>query len=260
MFDLAPPPLWVPPKPAIIRPWQAPPALAMLMVNQLTGFGVGAADGGIDSYVSLMLHCDGADASTTFTDSSANAFTATVEGNAQIDTGQSKFGGASYQGDGTGDGLAYGAQAAFAFGTGDFTIDWWGRINTTGVFQSFVDFIPAGGSGVYINIYVSNTQTVNIELNGATPITSAALSTGVWYHFALTRSGTSTRFFKDGTQVGSTYSDSNNYIVGTARPRIGNGGNAGTTSLNGWMDEIRISKGIARWTANFTPPTQAYSA
>ena len=68
-----------------------------MIVFPTTLFGTEEAGGG-DPYfanVSLLLHCDGSDASTTFTDSSSNGHTVTASNDAQIDTAQSKFGGAS---------------------------------------------------------------------------------------------------------------------------------------------------------------------
>lgn len=87
--------------------------------------------GGNDQYTKLLLHCDGADASTTFTDASQAAHgNATPNGNAQVDTAQSKFGGASALFDGTGDFLSYADHADWHFGSGDFMADFWVRFNS----------------------------------------------------------------------------------------------------------------------------------
>ena len=77
----------------------------------------------------LLLHCDGTDGATTFTDSSDTSHTVTANGNAQIDTDQSKFGGASGLFDGTGDYLSIPDSADWDFGTGDWTIDFLIRFN-----------------------------------------------------------------------------------------------------------------------------------
>ena len=95
---------------------------------------------------------------------------------------------------------------------------------------------------------------VNLILGTTTP----AINT--WHHVAVARSGTSTKLFLNGVQEGATFTgDTNNYIVGASRPMIGAGGPAGGLELNGWIDELRVSKGIARWTANFTPPDRPMS-
>lgn len=216
--------------------------------------------GGNDEFTKLLLHCEGADTSTTFTDSSASAHTQTAGGNAQVDTAQFKFGAASMLLDGTGDYVTSDGGADFAYGTGDFTIDFWARTNTAIAGNRVLfDHRPSGTEGLYPTIYHSATQLLYYTNSGNQITSGAALSTGAWYHIALARSGTSTKLFIDGTQVGSTYSDSNNYINGTSRPSIGIAGtDLSTAPWDGWFDEIRVSKGIARWTANFTPPTAAY--
>jgi hypothetical protein len=78
---------------------------------------------------------------------------------------------------------------------------------------------------------------------------------------ALVRSGGTTRLFLDGVQEGSDFTDTNNYINGTARPSIGTSGSAaGSVVLNGWIDELRVSAGTDRgWAGGFTPPAAAYS-
>ncbi len=186
-------------------------------------------------------------------------------GNAQISTAQSKFGGSSMYFDGTGDYLVSRSDTNnYAFGTGDFTVEFWLRLNAlpgAGPFFTLVDFRPEGTlGGAYGTTYLDgSTAVLTYYANSANQITGTGLSTGVWYHIALARSGTSTRLFLDGTQVGSTYTDSTNYANGASRPTIGT--NAYIPSLghlNGYIDDLRITKGVARYTANFTPPAAAF--
>lgn len=209
---------------------------------------------GIDAYTMLMLHCDGTDTSTTFTDSSTNqvAKTQTANGNAQIDTAQSKFGGASGLFDGTGDYLTTPDSADFNYGTGDFTIDFWVRFNTRTGDDTFYDRnatvrILLGIFGGNLYFYIGGV----VLSNAWTP------SLATWYHVAFVRSGTSCWTFVDGTIFGGPATNSSN-ITGAATLFIGANLEAGD-GFDGWFDELRISKGIARWTANFTPPTEAYS-
>ncbi len=212
----------------------------------------------VDSATILLIHADGADATTVFSDAAGK--TVTTNGNAQVDTAQSKFGGSSALFDGSGDYLALGGQSDFAFGTGDFTIDFWVRFNSLAVSNALYDARPASTDGAYPRIYTVGTQ-LRYHANSADRITGGTtLSTGTWYHVALVRSGTDTKLFLNGTQEGSTYtSDSTNYLSGTDRPYIGRNGVTEGDNFNGWLDEYRVSKGTARWTANFTPPTQAYA-
>lgn len=212
-------------------------------------------DGGNDSFTSLLLHMNGADASTTFTDSSRNAHTVTAVGNAQIDTAQSKFDGASGLLDGTGDYLTVPNHASLKFGTGDFTIDGWFRFadidgeflfsdrDGSGTTDSLGCFMVAGEVWVY-------DETAEIAIT-----TTASITTATWYHIEMGRSGTTFKIFVDGVEKSSATCTSN--FNNTSTLRIG-GDAAGGNPINGHIDEFRISKGIARHTAAFTPPKQAY--
>lgn len=180
---------------------------------------------------------------------------------AKLSTAVTKFNSASIYFDGTGDYLLLSSTAAnqLALGTGNFTIEMWFYVNTTAAAQILIDFRPTGTDGVYPMIYVaSGGGSVRFNVSSADQITgTTTISISTWYHFALSRSSGSTKMFVNGTQVGSTYTDANNYLVGTSRPIIGAGGNSlGATPLNGYIDELRITK-AARYTANFAAPTSA---
>jgi hypothetical protein len=112
---------------------------------------------------------------------------------------------------------------------------------------------------------LSNTLAVNYSSgmqlyvnNSTTAIQGSALSTATWYHIAVCKSGSSTKMFVNGTQAGSTYTDTNNYVAGVNRPRIGSGGDVAGNYFSGYIDDLRITKGYARYTASFTPPTSAF--
>jgi hypothetical protein len=206
--------------------------------------------------VSLLLHCDGADASTTFTDHSSYGHTMTANGNAQIDTAQSKFGGASGLFDGTGDYLSTTDAGEFDFGSGDFTVEAWIRSTTTGQ-QAIIAGSGAGDFFLQINVTGSK---IGIGRNGAAIDTlseAGSISADTWHHIAITRESSTVRFFLDGAVVpidsGST--NSNSYSMAT--PYVGNE-SSGSIYFNGWMDDVRITKGVARYTAAFTPHTEAH--
>lgn len=219
------------------------------------------SDGGNDAFTKLLLHFEAADASTTFTDSSAAGHNFTAAGNAQIDTAQFKFGAASGHFDGAGD-YIYDASgsADYAFGTGDFTIDFWLRTAASGVGQCLYDGRPSYTQGAHPTLFIDPSNKLNWWANGSSQIVSTtSVASGVWHHIGVARASGTTRLFLDGTQEGSSYSDATNYANPANRPYIGILGFDGSTyPLNGWLDEFRISKGIARWTANFTPPTSPY--
>ena len=208
----------------------------------------------------LLLHFGGADASTVFTDSSQTAHTVTKFGNAQIDTAQSVFGGSAGLFDGSGDYLTTDGSAEFAFGTGDFTIEFRLRPNASSQY-ALIDWRPTSTpTHVSPTIYLSSGNILKYFTNGADRITGPNIPAGAWKHIALCRVSGTTRMFVDGTQVGSSYTDANNYLVGASRPAIVSMGEAlGDIPLNGWIDELRIIKGYGRWSANFTVPTAAYS-
>lgn len=231
----------------------------MLLVNNLNGFGARRRGG--DPYfasVQLLLHFDGADASTTFTDSSSFARTVGVGGNAQIDTSQSMFGGSSGQFDGTGDYIFIDGETALAFGTGDFTIEFFVRLNATGAVYGLYDARP-NATGNNPILYFDADNTVKFFAFAAVRITSAAtLSANTWYHIAVSRVSGTTRLFIDGAQSGSSYTDSNNYGNDAGnRPIIG-ADSLGNVSLNGRLDEYRVTVGVGRYSANFTAPTTAF--
>jgi hypothetical protein len=176
-------------------------------------------------------------------------------GNAQISTSVKKFGTGSMAFDGSGDYIVEPTNLNFGYGTGNFTIEFWLYLNSTGL-QTVVSNLSSGSS-TNPHIYISTT--IRYYTAGADRITGATLSTGQWYHIALCRASGSTRLFVDGTQSGSTYSDANNY--GASAPLgIGTyweGTPSASNTLNGYIDDLRITKGVARYTANFTPPTSA---
>jgi hypothetical protein len=210
---------------------------------------------------STLLHFDGADASTTITDSGGADHIWTAVGNAQIDTAQSKFGGSSCLFDGVGDYLLGDGSDDFAMGSGPFTIDFWIRPSAVGVVQVLYDERPAATQGNHITIYVGATNTIRVARDGADRITSSStISSGTWMHIAVTKSqGLNLRLFINGVQEGGDFSDANiDYTIQANRPVIGAEGNAlGTNAFSGHIDEFRQIKGVALWTTRFAVPQRA---
>lgn len=210
-----------------------------------------------DTDTKLMLHMNGTDGSTTFTDSSAVGRSMTANGNVQIDTAQSKFGGASALFDGSGDYITTASSSDWDFGTGDFTIDMWVRLNDTSGEKSFFAKAHDTGTGFQFQLNSPDLQfsfsdgTNNINLQA-----SWSPSTATWYHITLTRSGTTFRLFSNGTQIGTT-TDSDSITITSQDVSIGS--KDGGKFMDGWIDELRVVKGTAVWTSNFTSPTAEYS-
>jgi hypothetical protein len=210
------------------------------------------------SNVSLLLHGNGTNGSTTISDNSPTPKTVTAVGNAQISTAQSKFGAASILLDGTGDYLDISSNSAFGYGLSDFTIELWVYRNVSSAVQVLLDQRP-GASGLLLmpTLYFSAT-TLFYYANGSNRITGGVVTASQWVHIALSRSGTSTRLFLDGLQTGSTFTDTFNYINSPVRIGDGNDGVSPTASLNGYIDDLRITKGVARYTGNFSVPTAPF--
>lgn len=148
----------------------------------------------------------------------------------------------------------------FGYGTGDFTIEFWLRLNATTTQTIFSNITLSSGLSVAPHIYYYNASGIRYYVNGVDRITGGALNTGQWYHVAVCRSASSTKMYVDGVQSGSTYSDTNNY--GSSNPLIlGDYASpiTGASQLNGYLDDIRVTKGIARYTTNFTPPTGPFA-
>jgi hypothetical protein len=162
--------------------------------------------------------------------------------------------------DGTGDYLISNTATTdlYAFSSGAFTIEFWLYLNTVSGAQIVYDGRPSGTQTTQPTIYM-NAAVVTYYTGGAAAITGSTLSTGQWYHIAVSRSGTSTKMFVNGTQSGSTYTDSTVYTNTANRPIIGaDSFSVGTNPLNGYIDDLRVTKGYAVYTANFTPPTAAF--
>jgi len=214
---------------------------------------------GNDEYTKLLLHCDGSDASTTFTDSSSEAHTVTANGNAQIDTAQSQFGGASGLFDGTTDYLSVPDDATLQAGTGDFTLDFWLKWNTTSlVFPTIWDKGYVSAGALLVQGANAATQALTVYMSGSSICTEgSSVSDSSWYHYAIVRNGTSVKIYRDGTETasGTSSANLNSTAVVAIGARLSTGG---SVAFNGWLDEIRWSKGIARYTAGFTPQEEAY--
>lgn len=222
------------------------------------------------SSVSLLLHMNGANGSLIFTDSSSNGLTATRVGQAQISTAQSVFGGASGLFDGNGDYLEYPYNSKLDLLGSNFTVEAFIRTNSNKA--SGMRIASAGGGAVGWNStngihwlfqLASNGQLQFQWWNGSTVDglqSSAIVPLATWTHVAISISG-STGYFGIGGTVAS--SATNNITRPSSNPilTVGtiNGESGGSsTAFDGHIDEFRITKGVARWTSNYTVPTSAF--
>jgi len=233
---------------------------SLITVNETVAF---KAEDNFTGHVAI-LHCDGTDTSTTFTDSCNRAKTFTANGNAQLDTAQQKFGTASILFDGTGDFIRAPFNQDFAALTGNYTVDFWVRFNAINTTQGLFTFAPSAESGgigsaiAYPGIFVNSSNKLIFDSNAADRITgTTSVATGQWYHVAWTKSGNDHRLFLNGTQEGSTYTTTDSMLCDILGVVFGcrNFPSTPSSGLNGWLDEIHCERGVAEWTANFTPPT-----
>lgn len=178
-----------------------------------------------------------------------------VFGNAQLSTAQKKFGTASLLLDGTGDYISTPSNPDFEFGSGNFTIEMWVYRIGNNLSQPLVEMRTSTTTN-YAPLLLINTSNQLVYNDGASNvITGDSISETTWTHVAVSRQGTSTRLFINGTQTGSTYTDTRFYLQSPVR--IGARFDA-TTAFNGHIDELRITKGLARYTGNFTAPTAPF--
>lgn len=200
--------------------------------------------------VSLLLHGDGSNGSTTFIDDSPNNFTMTPAGNAQISTTQWKWGGASMYFDGNGDYVTTPSDSDFGFGAGDFTVEAWVR-PAGGGYRAIFD-TRQGGTGMVVYLGgASSPFDLAYGTNAAIAAQAGSVPSGAWTHVAVTRSGTTVRGFVGGGLV-FTVTDSRTF-ASSAVAYVG-ANQALVQYFNGYIDDLRITKGVARYTAGFTPP------
>lgn len=200
------------------------------------------------SNVSLLLPLDGSAAATTFRDYSNNHHVVTTAGNV-ISKPVGKYNGSAAYFDGTGDYLTAPVSATFACGTGEFTIEAWVYPTALPAVGVICD-LRAGGAGsatgVSLNHYAgalhADTSTANA--------TGGSITTGAWQHIAMTRVSNTLYMWKDGVQVGSIAFTNN-----LTDQNLTVGGYGGAYGFIGYIADLRITKGIARYTADFTAPT-----
>jgi hypothetical protein len=173
-------------------------------------------------------------------------------GNAQVSTVQSKFGGSSMYFDGTGDYLAVPTGPQLYFGTSDFTVEAW--IYPTGGSGNRAIF--SGGAVNAFAFYINSTGKIAVAKSGVVEIiaSTTTISTSTFTHVAATRSGNTFRIFVNGT-LEATVTSSQDF-TSFSDNRVGF--EAGSSAYLGYIDDLRITKGVARYTTTFTPPTQAF--
>jgi hypothetical protein len=193
-----------------------------------------------------------------FSDSSPDKNVITALGGVTHSAAQSKFSGGSIYFDGTTDALRMPPSESWAFGTADWTVDFWHYRLAMVSWSTFLDTY-SDGSGTndgFLIGYYSNTNKLGFYSENAGNWHHAGGSTlaaDTWYHVAYVRSGNNLKIYLNGVvdqsftlSASDTYSSQYLYV----------GSRAASEYINGYMDEVRITKGTALWTSAFTPPTR----
>jgi hypothetical protein len=211
----------------------------------------------------LLLHADGADGGTTFTDSSIYAHSLYSHGGAALRAAQKKFGAASAYFDGSSTYISSDSSSDYAFGTGDFTVDLWiypldvssGRM----IYES-QNFGDSGNRANSFTLIIKNPAgNLGVWSEGAFQLQSAtAISANAWTHVALVRASGVCSFYINGVKDVNAATWTENLTKSYVS--LGRDTASSSQYFYGYMDEVRVSKGVARWTSNFTPPTAPYAA
>ena len=233
--------------------------------------GTPSAGGSAHALISLLLHFDGTDGATTTTDDGPDERTITLAGDAELDTAQKKFGTASLLLDGNGDLASAVDHGDFDFGSEDFTVEGFFRISSLGnnAFFSHWENGDASGQSFYL-VHFNSSNTLRFAYRLTTGLVEANYtwepSTNTFYHIAVVRYGTTLKVYIDGVAVISESVSTTSFITSEDPFRIGAFNDATTASptldwfFAGHVDEVRVTKGQARYIANFVPTTSAFEA
>jgi concanavalin A-like lectin/glucanase superfamily protein len=214
---------------------------------------------GIDANTLLMLHMD----DTGLTDSSDSGHTMTLQANATRSDTESKFGGYSAYFDGAVDGLTCPDSTDFTAADADFTLDFWikrvGNLTRQFVYGQSNSGALESTIGVMCEIDSSNHILGGLTVGSTINYVDGGVIDTAWHHIALERDSDVFTIYVDGVAqdtydaTGDTVNDSSNLLA------IGRLGEFTGLTFNGYIDELRYSN-VARYQANFTPETSAYSA
>lgn len=211
------------------------------------------------SFVVALLHGDGADASTTFTDNSSYARTFTPGGSAQIDTAQSVFGGASMLFDGTNSYITAADATEFSLGTQNFVVEGRVRFNSLTGTQYFFGQCESTGLNTSLSVAIAKNSSNNIEAftcEGAAVrglcISTTTVVANTWYAFCYERSGNKFDLRINGL-LEATFTIATNVNNSAGGLSLGRLGDFNGLYFNGWLDEFRFTINQARYTVDYTP-------
>jgi len=188
-------------------------------------------------------------------DKSQSVKTITLNGDVKSSTTQSKYLTSSMYFDGTGDYVQTPTSNLLTFGSEDFTVEGWFYTTSTGAYQYIFDGRNGGTDVTYL--YLNNGTGLYAGYGNVNDSSVTTLSLNQWYHFAYVRNGSGTNnitVYIDGTAEWQITNTTN--LSSTTRITLGSR-YTGADYFGGYMSDVRITKGLARYTANFTPPSAA---
>jgi hypothetical protein len=217
--------------------------------------------GGVDPYfsdVSLLLHMDGASGATVFPDSSSNAFTVTPTGSAQVDTSNKEFGTGSLLTTGSPDNLYVEHNAKLDLSGVDCTVEFWiwftGSLTGDGAHGIVSKRQPTGDDGWSIYVGNGTTPTINWYASGHGTFSAGSITADTWHFVALTIASGTLRIYVDGVLAGTNAFGMNS---NTYRTYIASSRENGVEYFPGNLDDVRITKGVARYVGSTCPVPSA---
>jgi len=196
----------------------------------------------------------------TFIDNSANAIAITSYGNATAGAigPFTATGGTSVYFDGSGDYLSTPSNPAYALSGTSFTIEAWVYVTSSSEpYQAVVKAVGSGSNNLMFIDYSGGSTGVLSSQSGGTVATRSGVTLNTWHHLAVVRNGTSVTCYVNG--VGGTPQTIDPGSSGSVSLLVGyDGGTSPARYFNGYMDDLRVTRGVARYTANFTPPTAPF--
>lgn len=245
------------------QPWDSNQQVVPMVIRRVWG-GAGVSGGGPApttgdphyANVVALLHFDGSHGSTSIIDSSTSGLTWTAFGNAHVNNADVGYGQALAL-DGTGDYVGTPANAALNMGSSDFTYEGWVYRTSGSARTGLISQSNAAGQNSSASVHIEVNASNQIEAFAAigssttTSIVSSTLSLNVRYHFAFVRIGGQVELFLNGVSQG-TASISGAINSSVEQMRIGMS-NFQSTGVTGFMDDVRITKGVGRYASGFTP-------
>jgi hypothetical protein len=177
-------------------------------------------------------------------------------GTAQVSTTQAKFGTTSMYFAGSGNYLLTPYSPNLVFGTADFTFEcqlYWTGGNSE---NNLIMNNASGGFNVKLQAATATNWALENAYVGQVADFGTAPTQNTWHHIAITRASGTLYAFIDGTQVYSGANTTN--FTNTASWYVAGNGASASLYITGYIDDLRITKGYARYTASFTAPTAAF--